>query len=241
MDDYDTSGIEYVGAYGEPDLELVAAQNPDLIVGTEFDEGIYEELSQIAPTVLIQIFGTRPLTEVLADFAELAGAEEQHEKLKAEYEQAVDDLIADLPRPPEEISLSYVSFTADGQFYVDVGQAVGTVLDDVGFARPGPEEEAEQGGERVYFSFETITEHGQADIMITGDFSADENATESPEIAAARDQELFQGLDVVQRGEFHVFDGNEMVGSSFGKMQNFLDFLRSILVEREPNLTGDPA
>lgn len=32
-----------------------------------------------------------------------------------------------------------------------------------------------------------------------------------------------------------------MVGASFGKMKNFLDFLRSILVERDLNLTGQEA
>lgn len=236
VDSFDTSGVEFVGAYGEPDLELIAAQQPDLIIGTEFDEAIYAELSAIAPTVLVEIFGGRELTEVLADFAELVGATEEHERLRGEYEAAVEQLRADLPRPAEEITLSYVSFYDDGTVFVDVGQAIGTVLGDVGFARTEVEQQAEAAGERHEASFETITDFDQVDVMITGDFSGDVQGEGDPAITTARASALFQGLDVVQRGEHHVFDGTRMVGSAFEKMNNFIDFLRETLVEREPNL-----
>jgi len=48
VDGYDTSAVEFVGAYGEPNLEAMAAQRPDLILGYEIDES-YEELSQLSP------------------------------------------------------------------------------------------------------------------------------------------------------------------------------------------------
>lgn len=86
-----------------------------------------------------------------------------------------------------------------------------------------------------YSSFETLTEH-DVDVMLTADFSADGD-TEGAEIEQARQQPVFQRLDVVERGELHVFDGGEMVGSAFEKMINFVDFLRETLVERDPTLT----
>lgn len=236
VDSYDVSEVEFVGAYGEPDLELIAAQQPDLIIGTEFDEPIHAELSAIAPTVLVQVFGGRELTEVLGDFAELVGETERHEQLLAEYEAAVEQLRADLPRPAEEITVSYVGFYDDGTPFVDVGQAIGTVLGDVGFARTEVERQAEEAGERYEASFETITDFGDSDVWLSGDFSGDVEGDGAPGIAFARGSELFQGLDVVQRGEHHVFDGTQMVGSAFEKMRNFVDFLRETLVEREPNL-----
>lgn len=174
-----------------------------------------------------------PVTEALADFAALVGAEQRHAELHAAYEQAVADLIADLPRPPGEIVLSHIEFTEDGQFYIPSGQAVGTVLDHVGFARPDAEMAAMTDATYDYSSFETLTDH-DVDVMITGDFSADYGQTEAPEIAAARRQPMFEQLDVVQRDEFHVFDGNQMVGSAYEKMMNFVAFLRSILVDRDP-------
>lgn len=50
-----------------------------------------------------------------------------------------------------------------------------------------------------------------------------------------RTSRFFQSLDVVKRGEFHVYDGTKMVGSAFEKMQNFISYLRTILVDRTPN------
>lgn len=234
--DYDTSEVEYVGDYNEPNLELVASQESGLIVGTESNEGIYDRLSEIAPTVLIQVFDG-PLTEALDDFARLVGRQERHEELEASYRKAVDDLVAGLPRAPEEIMLSYVEFPGDGTFYAPSGQAVGTVLADVGFARPEsqPKDAGDPYGESL--SFEDIIAH-DADVMITADYSGEIEGGGDQAVKDARQQPLLQELGVLQRDEFHVFDGLAMVGAAFGKMENFVEFLGSILVERDPTLDG---
>ncbi len=59
---FDTTGIEFIGEYGEPNAEAIAAQRPDLILGYEFDSDYYDTLAAIAPTVMIQIFD-RPSTK----------------------------------------------------------------------------------------------------------------------------------------------------------------------------------
>lgn len=234
--DYDTSEVEYVGNYSEPNLELVASQEPDLIVGTESNESIYDRLSEISPTVLVQVFD-RPLTGALDDFARLVGRQERHDELEASYRKAVDDLVVGLPGAPEEITLSYIEFSEDGTFYAPSGQAVGIVLEDVGFARPEaqPKNASAPYGESL--SFEDITAH-DADVMITADYSGEIEGGGDQAIEDARRQPLFQELGVVQRDEFHVFDGLAMVGSAFAKMENFVEFLSSILVERDPKLDG---
>jgi len=231
---YDTSEVEYVGDFLEPDLEAVAAQEPDLIVGVEDQEGIYDRLSEIAPTVLIQIFG-RTLTEVLDDFARLVGRQDRHAELEAGYRQAIDDLVAGLPAAPEEIVLSHIEFLGEGTFYAPSGQAVGTVLEDVGFARPEPQPTDTSEPDSGELSFESITAH-DADVMITADYSGELEEGGDQTLQDARQQPLFRELGVVQRGEFHVFDGTRMVGTAFGSMENFTGFLNSILVERDPTL-----
>lgn len=236
VESYDTSDITFVGDFLEPDLEAIAGAQPDLIVGYEFNEEIYDQLSQIAPTVLVQIFD-RPFLGALEDFSVLVGREDRHAELLASYEDNVAALVADLPRPPDEIVLSDVRFGGDGTFYTDRGQAVGTVLEDVGFARPEDEAAALADADYSYAeSVELLSGRGGADVMLTADFSADGDG-EATEIAEMREMPVFQNLDVVERGEFHVFDGGAMVGSAFEKMNNFLGFLRETLVEREPALT----
>src|SRR3546814_6831851 len=51
--------MEVVGLIEEPNLEAIAAQRPDLILGAkERHEALYEELSGIAPTVFTESSGT---------------------------------------------------------------------------------------------------------------------------------------------------------------------------------------
>lgn len=75
---FDLSGIQFVGDFTEPDLERIAALDPDLVVGYEFQDDMYATVSQIAPTVYIQLF-ERSISEVLADFAELTGTTDRYQ------------------------------------------------------------------------------------------------------------------------------------------------------------------
>src|SRR3546814_5080714 len=51
--------MEVVGLIEEPNLEAIAAQRPDLILGAKVrHEALYEELSGIAPTVFTESSGT---------------------------------------------------------------------------------------------------------------------------------------------------------------------------------------
>lgn len=78
---FDLEGIEEVGLTYEPNIEAVAALEPDLIVGEGFDgagmdqfmeAGVQAALEAIAPVVYIDTF--RPVEDVMADFADLVGA-----------------------------------------------------------------------------------------------------------------------------------------------------------------------
>src|SRR5687768_5119131 len=51
-------GVQEVGTIGEPNLEAIAAAQPDLILSSKVrHEALYDELSQIAPTVFAETVG----------------------------------------------------------------------------------------------------------------------------------------------------------------------------------------
>lgn len=138
-DGFDTTGIEFLGAYGEPNFEAFAAAGPDLIVGCEFDEG-YDTFSDIAPTILVQIF-ERPLTDALMDFGTLVGREEQAAEFRADYEARIAELNESLEPVRDELSISVVTSGEPGQFWrADDGQAIGTVMGDLYLLRPEPQD-----------------------------------------------------------------------------------------------------
>src|SRR3546814_4786581 len=77
--------MEVVGLIEEPNLEAIAAQRPDLILGAKVrHEALYEELSGIAPTVFTESSGTN-WKEGLAVTADALGATDEAERLLAEY------------------------------------------------------------------------------------------------------------------------------------------------------------
>ncbi len=73
---YELEGVTDVGEVYEPNVEAIAALQPDLIIGEGYagdgmnafvPTGVEEQLQQIAPTVYIDVF--RPVEDVMADFA----------------------------------------------------------------------------------------------------------------------------------------------------------------------------
>lgn len=226
-DGFDTSGIEFVGAYGEPNAEAIAAQLPDLIVGYEFDGDYYDTLAEIAPTVLVQIFD-RPLDEALMDFARLVGRAERGEELRAEYEDRIEGLLDGLGDRREQLSISVITAGDPGQFYrADTGQAIGTVVERLDLLRPAPQQDEASFDET--FSVEQVADH-DADVVLVIDFSGEDR---DPGFSALFDSPLFANLAASQAGQAHVVDGTVTVGAAWARMGRFLDEVERILLDPE--------
>jgi iron complex transport system substrate-binding protein len=128
-----TAGIEMVGTISEPNLEKIAALNPDLILSsTVRHEELYEELNEIAPTVLAPDLGDTWKDNFLL-YAEALGKTEQAKQMLADFEKraaAVGDTIG------KGKTVSIVRFLP-GQIrlYSDKSFS-GTVITDMGLKVP---------------------------------------------------------------------------------------------------------
>jgi len=232
-DEYDTSDVTFIGPYwGEANVESMLMLDPDLIVSHEFAEEFYELHSEIAPTVMIQIF-ERPLTEVLLDFANLVGRTEEGEALYEAYQDRVQTLLDNLGDRADDLTISVITPGNNaGEFYnAAQGQAIGTVMEDLAFNRPLPEQTPDDT--RDYFSIESLTNH-DADVMLIIDFAGDDGDPIVQEFIASP---LFESLQVTQANQVYIIDGTQTVGSSWGKMDNFLAELETILLN--PDLDVD--
>ncbi|NOK63318.1 MAG: ABC-type Fe3+-hydroxamate transport system, periplasmic component [Chloroflexi bacterium AL-W] len=225
---FDTAGIEFVGDYGEPNLESIAALQPDLIIGSPFQSDIYDSLSAIAPTVLIDVHEC-PLGEALLDFAELVNATEQAETLQAEYESHVAELLEALGDRREQTTVSIITpGNESGQFYnAAESQATGTVLQDLDLLRPAPEQGPEP--DREYRSLEVLAEH-DADVMIIVSYTGEE---QDPLFDEFVNSPILNALDVSQAEQVYIIDGLSVVGAGWSKMNTFIDKLERILLDPE--------
>jgi iron complex transport system substrate-binding protein len=127
----DAADVQPVGTVAEPDLEAIAALQPDLILSNKTrHEAIYEQLGQIAPTVFAERVGVVWKENFLLD-AEALGLEARAHAELDEYEASVAALGEELG-DPAGTTISALRFV-EGTVRVYSGQSfIGTVLADIG-------------------------------------------------------------------------------------------------------------
>lgn len=159
----DVAGVENVGRMQAPDLEKIAGLQPDLILSSKIrHEEIHDELSSIAPTVFAETVGVTWKENFLLD-ARALGREADAQRMLAEYEQRADR-VGRAAGNPATTRVSVVRFMGDEIRLYAAGSFIGTVLADVGYARPveqqaqrtnlviGNEQLARADGDVIYFS-----------------------------------------------------------------------------------------
>ena len=140
------------------DVEAVMNLNPDLIVISTVQEKMYDQLSEIAPTVMIQLEALNWKDDVKA-FAKVFNKEDVANKWLEDYEakakKAGDKIKAEYGE-----NTTYLSFLASGgQFFIFDGAGFGSVLyEDMGLAKP------EGMPEQSDISLPVVTYEGLASI-----------------------------------------------------------------------------
>lgn len=118
------------------DVEAVMNLNPDLIVISTVQEKMYDQLSEIAPTVMIKLEALNWKEDVKA-FAKVFNKEEAANKWISNYESKAKEA-GDKVKKEYGESTTYLSFLASGgQFFIFDGAGFGNVLyEDMGLAKP---------------------------------------------------------------------------------------------------------
>jgi iron complex transport system substrate-binding protein len=127
---------EDVGPLDAPDLEAIAALEPDVIVSaTVRHEALYDELSRIAPTVFVKTTGPQ-WRENVTFLGEVLGAEDSAEQELAGYRaraKAVGDAVNAKAGDP---TISVVRFLDGPTRLMQKQSFIGHILSDAGLARP---------------------------------------------------------------------------------------------------------
>jgi iron complex transport system substrate-binding protein len=158
-----TGGITTVGTIGAPDLEAVAALDPDLILSNRVrHEELYAQLSRIAPTVFAERVGVA-WKDNLRLAGRALGREADAEAVLAAYGRKA----AETGRrfgDPASVEVSMVRFVGGTVRLYGEGSFIGTVLADAGLARPevqrvdstfveiSPEQVAEADGDLLFYA-----------------------------------------------------------------------------------------
>jgi iron complex transport system substrate-binding protein len=200
------TGVEVVGTIAEPNLEAIAALRPDLILSNKTrHEQLYDELSQIAPTVFAERVGVVWKENFLLD-AEALGLEDDAKQLLDEYETAAAEL-GEAIGDPAGTTISALRFV-EGTIRVYTAQSfIGTVLADIGldqlelptadvlaFTELSAEELTQADAEIVlYSSYGPVQDSGEG-AVVAGPLWPRLGAVQADRAFAVEDDVFFTGI-----------------------------------------------
>ncbi len=220
-----TEGIENVGTIEQPNLEKIAGLDPDLILSSKLrHEQIYEQLSEIAPTVFTEATGVT-WKENFDVHAEALGRTEEAGKVKDEYQTRVDEFGRSVGENPPEVSV--VRFLAGDTRIYQKASFIGTVLEDAGLPRP-PSQDVDDFA-ITNASAELIPEMG-GDVVFVTTYGPEEESTKKQIV----NDPLWQRLEAVQQGRVHeVSDDLWMLGIGYTAANGVVDDLTEYLGEEK--------
>ncbi|MEM8748561.1 MAG: iron-siderophore ABC transporter substrate-binding protein [Actinomycetota bacterium] len=191
LDDH-AADATWVGDLLNPNLEAIAALDPDLILTAAVrHESIAPELSAIAPTVMTDSAGGGWKDNIRVS-AEAVGKEDLGDELIADFEQQAADLGATIREVADDPTVSVVRFVDVVRLYQPISFS-GTVLEDMGVRRP---ESQQRTDDFISVISEEEIDQADGDVVVYAVF-------DNEDVRAAVDQLLETGLwrtlDAVQR------------------------------------------
>ena len=161
----------YMGDLLEPNLEAIAAAQPDLILTSKVrHEAIYDELSAIAPTIMSESAGAGWKDNIRLTGAAL-GREAVADEVIEAYEARAAAVGGAVNAAAGDPTVSVVRFAALDTFRLyQRASFSGVVLDDAGLARPANQQATDPAQFITEVSFEELAQaDAGADVLLLHD------------------------------------------------------------------------
>lgn len=154
LEKYEDETYEDVGALKEPNFEKIYELKPDVIFITARQEDSYEKLSQIAPTVYVEIDGANYMESVKSNIRLLGEIFEQEEFIEEQL-TSIDSSIESLSgQVTDQNKNALIVMANDGIMSAyGAGSRFGIVHSDFGFAPVDEEIEVSKHGQSIGFEY----------------------------------------------------------------------------------------
>ncbi len=209
----EAEGIEIVGTTEFfPELEKVAATDPDLIVGSINEAYLerYPDYASIAPTVRAVMQKTADGETVAEAYGRYFDREAEAAAVTAVLDDAAAEVAAAQPADPPTLS-AIMAFAPESMvLHIDGDSTLAPVIAAAGFAQPESQKVSPEGGSMyggwTPFSPEKLAEHdGDALVIAVAAQYPLEGITSLP---------LYSTLNAVQSGRSIVVDGDMWAGGA---------------------------
>ncbi|GHH35644.1 ABC transporter substrate-binding protein [Streptomyces candidus] len=214
-------GIPVVGAVTGPDIEKVIQAKPDLILAGQLaDKQVLAQLQKVAPTVV-----TIDKKKDWKKSFELSGKVLGKSNEAAEFLKGYDAKLAEVKTSlgkNANASVSVARYSAKGTAVMQQGVFISDVVKELGFKRPGIQNEKGQG-HSTPLSDEDIKQI-DADWLFIGTLSS--QGKDAKPFAELKKKPAYQQLDAVEKGHVTEIDGSKW--TSLGGAQAAMSVLDDI-------------
>ncbi len=218
-----TEDIETVGTVEEPNLETLSTLEPDLILSSSLrHEQIYDQLSQIAPTVFTEETGAT-WRENFEVHAEALNKEDEAEEAVSDYETRMEEFRNAVGDDPPIVSV--VRFLQGDTRIYQKESFIGTILEDADL--PRPESQNVDDFALLEVSREAIPQM-EGDIIFTTVYGEESETT----IEDITSDPVWRQLDAIEEGNIHeVSDDLWMLGIGYTAADGVIDDLEEYILE----------
>jgi iron complex transport system substrate-binding protein len=197
-----TQKIIKVGLIGQANLEKILYLKPDLILGVTWDKGIYDKLSYIAPTVLID--PDLSWKNSLTFYAEVFGKKKEAQQLLDSYNKRIKSFQKMMGDRLSKTQVSVVSFWAD-RVHIEMQKSFcGAILKEIGLPRPSRQNQ-DKNSQNV--SLEIIPKL-EGDVLFVVSGSHEESL-----LKQYQNHPLWSQLAAVKQGRVYEVDNDVWSGS----------------------------
>nr|WP_318780345.1 iron-siderophore ABC transporter substrate-binding protein [Atlanticothrix silvestris] len=135
IDEYQVKNIPQVGSAFQPSLEKILMLKPDLILGRENHKNIYTQLSDFAPTVLVDWGNFVSFQDNFRYIAQVLGEEEKAKLILNKYQKRIQELQHRMGKRLQKIKVSVIGLSGQNIKSLNRDAIFNQVLDDIGVNR----------------------------------------------------------------------------------------------------------
>ena len=187
-------GVEILGYSMQDmmDIEGILALEPDLIIISTVQEKMYDQLSEVAPTVMLEM-AQMDWKEDVEKVAEVLDKSDQAAKWLEDYKVKAKERGTEIREQYGDDATYLAILASGGQIFIFDGAGVGSIFyEDMGLAKPDHMPEQEN------ISLPVVTYEGMAEIDPDYIFVVGTD----DDLSALEENSLWQGMNAVKEGNY---------------------------------------
>jgi len=225
-EEYSSDEYTNIGALKEPDFEAIANEDPDLIIISGRQSSVYDQLSEIAPTIHLATDNQNYMESFKENMNVIGQIFDKQDEIDQAL-TAIDEQIAEVQDKAESLGLNAMILLANGDSISAYGQGsrFGIIHDVLGV--PATDQNIDSATHGMSVSFEYVMQNNP-DILYVIDRAAVISSGESQSTAQQLiENELVEGTNAAQNDNIFYLDPSTWYLSG-GGLQSVSQMVSSI-------------